>query len=99
MNKRQYIEHLLAVLSYDSMVDFLTVASRSWAHRQIQLNYREGFGTAEINTPPADVKKIMTHIMNEKWQRPELRYNSDRVLQVFIDGDWRNFKAEDYINN
>jgi hypothetical protein len=97
MNKLKYIEHLLNILSYDTLIDHLEVASRYWTHREIIENYNSLQRLAIITEAPGDVNQISETIIKQGWQRPELRWSSHLELEVWIDGAWKPFKPEDYV--
>jgi len=96
MTRGDYIEHLRAILCYDSMIQTLSIASRYWLHREIISNQHDVVRAAIVTEANSDIMAISNHLINKKWKRPELRYNSDRVLEVY-ENTWLAFKPESYV--
>lgn len=101
MTRIEYIEHLLAILSYDSLVNVLSISSRYWLHREIINNRKDVLAKAIVTDATGDILHISQMIKDSQWQRPELRYNSDRVLEKYNEtlGIWQTFKPEDHVKH
>ncbi len=99
MNRGSYSEHLRAILCYDSIVEVLSIADRYWLHREIILNHGHSTEPAIVNETQGYILNISKHIVETKWQRPELKYNAARELEVYDDEKeaWMPFKPENYV--
>ncbi|WP_166964684.1 hypothetical protein [Yeosuana marina] len=99
MTRGNYSEHLRAILCYDSMVQVLDIADRYWLHREIILNHGYSTDPATVNDTQGYILGISQYIVNHKWKRPELKYNSARELEVYDEAKelWKPFKPEDYV--
>ncbi|MGY0427022.1 MAG: hypothetical protein ACWIPI_09395 [Polaribacter sp.] len=99
MNKDQYIQYCLNILAFDNIKPQLSIAERSYLHKQWTLarNLKDTV-KYPINKPSNRVHQLGQLIQQAKWERPELRYNPDRFLEVF-DQDkcyWKTFKPNEY---
>jgi hypothetical protein len=97
MSKPEYIEHLLSILCYDTMIDHLSIAGRYWTHREIINNYRTTNEQPIVTDAPSSVLQISDALVRKNWKRPELRFNSAREIEVKINKEWQAFKPEDYV--
>lgn len=99
MTRIEYIDHLLAILCYDSLVNVLSIASRYWLHREIINNRKDVFAKAIVTDANGDILHISQMIKDRQWERPALRYNSDRVLEKYNEthGIWLTFKPEEHV--
>ncbi|MBV7268403.1 hypothetical protein [Winogradskyella luteola] len=100
MTRAIYIKHLLNILSYDTLIDLLTIADRYWLHRQIIINYGNPEAPALVNeTPYGHILNISNMIKERNWKRPLLRYNSYRELEESEDHGrtWKPFDVVKYI--
>ncbi|MFY0714097.1 hypothetical protein J1D01_10500 [Seonamhaeicola sp. NFXS20] len=99
MNRGEYSEHLRSILCYDSIVEVLSIADRYWLHREIILNHGNSTEPATVNETQGYILKISERIVENKWQRPQLKYNHARELEVYDENTdaWKPFKPEDYV--
>ena len=99
MNKHRYIQYCLNILGFDNIKPQLSIAERSYLHKQwaLALNQKD-IVEFPINTPLERVDILGQLVLEAKWERPELRYNPDRVLEVFDEDRccWKTFKPSDY---
>ncbi|WP_438710832.1 hypothetical protein ACSTS3_19535 [Aquimarina muelleri] len=99
MNKYAYIQYCLNILAFDNIKSQLSIAERIYLHKQwaLALNQKD---TVEfpINKPSNRVHQLGQLILEAKWERPELRYNSDRVLEVYDPNKccWEIFNPSEY---
>lgn len=99
MTRSHYLNHLLAILCYDSLVNTLSIADRYWCHREIIANNTSIMQEAIVTEASGKIMQISNHIRNIQWYKPELRYNSDRTLEVYdsVIGSWKIFKPSNYV--
>ncbi len=98
MTRKQYIKHLRNILSYDSMIEILTIADRYWLHREIISNYGNTDAEALVTeTPLGHIINVSNKLIEKNWQRPELRYNSFRELEENLNGEWIPFNILNHV--
>ncbi|MBU2923021.1 hypothetical protein KO504_16855 [Winogradskyella psychrotolerans] len=98
MTKGTYINHLLNILAYDSIIELLSIAERYWLHREIITNYGTITTEARVSkTPEGSILRVSEKIIDRNWQRPELRYNSFRELEEYKDYHWQPFNILDHV--
>lgn len=99
MNKSNYIQYCLNILGFDNIKPQLSIAERCYLHKQwvFALNNKEDLYQYPIAPAPLRVQQLGALIVNAKWQRPELKYNQDRVLEVQDElGFYKKFIPSDY---
>ncbi|CDF80605.1 hypothetical protein BN863_28930 [Formosa agariphila KMM 3901] len=97
MTRTQYTNHLLNILAFDAIIQHLSIACRYWLHREIVTNSKNVIDEAIVSTASSHIMQLSETIINNNWQRPELRYNSDRELE-YLDGlFWKKFNPKDHV--
>lgn len=100
MNKLNYIQYCLNILAFDNIKPQLSIADRSYLHKQwvFALDNKEGLYKYPIAPAPQMVNQLGQLIVKAKWERPELRYNQDRVLEVLDENImvYKKFIPADY---
>lgn len=84
MNKHNYIQYCLNILGFDNIKPQLSIAERCYLHKQwvFALNQKDGAYTYPIAPMPPRISQLGRLIEKANWERPELKYNQDRVLEV-----------------
>lgn len=99
MNKFTYIDHCLNVLAFDNIKPQLSIADRMYLHKE-RAAAIEAMSDHDIprNAPPRRVRELGELIKEANWQRPELKYNVERMLEVYDEEllVWKLFIPSEY---
>jgi len=101
MKRNQFVDYCLTILAFDNIKPQLSIAERSTLHKAWSgvTNYADHVVIKPASKLPARVIQLGTLITQANWQRPELRYNPDRELEVYDTDNfhWKKFKPDDYV--
>ncbi|WP_435135784.1 hypothetical protein [Formosa sp. A9] len=97
MTRTQYTDHLLNILALDAIIEHLSIACRYWLHREIVANSNNVLQQAIVREASSSIIQLSETISSKNWERPELRYNSDRELEVLDGAIWKKFNPENHV--
>lgn len=99
MNKYNYIDYCLTILAFDNIKPQLSIQERCYLHKQwVAAVDHPDHTEFSINAKPMRIAQLGLLIKEANWQRPKLRYNQDRVLEVndAEKGTWKKFIPSHY---